>query len=65
MPCTVSWWDNTKVFVSIYLYNLLVLYQKGCKGLFSLRENISDSVYVGLNSTNQFAAQCEKPPSSH
>ena len=31
----------------------------GCKGLFSLRENISDSVFVGLNSTNQVAAQCD------
>ena len=29
-----------------------------CKGLFSLRENISDSVFIGLNSTNQVATQC-------
>ena len=27
--------------------------------MFSLRENISDSVFVGLNSTNQVAAQCD------
>ena len=27
--------------------------------MFSLRENISDSVFVGLNHANQVAAQCE------
>ena len=27
--------------------------------MFSLRENINDSVFVGLNSTNQVAAQCD------
>ena len=27
--------------------------------MLSLRENISDSVFEGLNSTNQVAAQCE------
>ena len=30
----------------------------GCKVLFSLRENISDSVFVVLDKTNQVAAQC-------
>ena len=27
--------------------------------MFSLRENISDLAFVGLNSTNQVAAQCD------
>ena len=27
--------------------------------MFSLRVNISDSVFVGLNTTNQVAAQCD------
>ena len=43
-----------------YLHNLLVLHKKrGCKGLLSLRENIRDFVFVGLNITNQVATQCE------
>ena len=39
---------------------MLVLHNKGgCIGLFSLRDNKSDSVFVGLNRTNQVAAHCK------
>ena len=46
--------------MKFYLHHLFVLHKKGgCKGLFSLRENVSDSVFVGFNNANQVAAQCE------